>query len=166
MKRPRCLLGTETVKVGSRKRLRHPRLDKSCSIAWRCSLTTTLRNFLRTTRKPRRRMSHPKQHTGQADRGRLGDIANSVSVSSGPFVRRYARVSKKAPVGLRVHQSAAFLTGHASGGYFGHGDLVSRPATAFMRSCPPLYELGHAWTKRWGWRSNAAIFRVYCQSST
>jgi hypothetical protein len=78
----------------------------------------------------------------------------------------HPRVSKKALVGSIVHQSAALLTGHATGGYFGHGDFVSSPATAFMRSCQPLYELGHAWNMPCGLWSNVAIFRVNCQSST
>ena len=35
-----------------------------------------------------------------------------------------------------VHHDTAFLTGHASWGFFGH-------ALAFMRSGEPFYEFGH-----------------------
>jgi hypothetical protein len=93
----------------------------------------------------------------------LRELANSVC--GGSFDPGYARVSKKAPVRWAVHQSAALLTGHATSGHFGHGDSVSGPATAFMRSCEPFHKFGHARNTRCVW-SNVAIFRVYCQSST
>lgn len=47
MKRPRCLLGTETVKAGSHRAAATSEVRQSLSIASRCSLTATLRNLLR-----------------------------------------------------------------------------------------------------------------------
>ena len=63
MKRPRCLLDTETVKAGSHRAAATSEVRQSSSIAWRCSLTTTLRNLLRMTESASsgaRRAGYPK----------------------------------------------------------------------------------------------------------
>ena len=70
------------------------------------------------------------------------EIASGVCCGSIAF--RHACVGKKAPVGPTVHQSAALLTDHVTGGYFGHSDFVFGAAAAFMRSCRPSYKFGHA----------------------
>jgi hypothetical protein len=64
MKRPRCLLGTETVKAGSHRAAATSEVRQFYSIAWRCSLTTTLRNLLRMARRPRRQAQAASATTG------------------------------------------------------------------------------------------------------
>ena len=61
----------------------------------------------------------------------------------GSFVPRYAFVSQKALLSRMVHHDPAFLTVHASRGFFGHGDFVFCSALAFMRPGEPFYEFGH-----------------------
>jgi hypothetical protein len=67
-------------------------------------------------------------------------------------------------VGRTVHQSPALLTGHATGGYFGHGNHVSSPASALMRSCLPLYKFIMPEICACGLWSSVAIFGLIAKA--